>query len=46
MATMLRMLVLAAASQVAAAWWRDLPPNERGEPPYPYPATHKVLNVV
>ena len=36
-----RLLSLAALTVPAAAWWRDVPTNERGPPPLPFPADRK-----
>jgi len=38
--TMLRLLACAALLAPASAWWKDGAVRERGEPPYPYPASH------
>ena len=37
---MLRLLACAALLAPASAWWKDGAVRERGEPPYPYPASH------
>ena len=36
----MRVLALLLCAPGVGAWWRDLPPRDQGEPPYPYPATH------
>ena len=46
MASFRFLLALATLAGIADAWWKDLPPHERGEPPYPYPTNreYKVIS--